>query len=280
MTLVQTEEPTPHKPLRLWPGVVAVGVQWLAWVVIPIVAPEATRFAVLGALACGLAVVAWWLFFSRAAWSERVGAIVLMVVAVVAAKRVAHQSIAGGMMGMLLPIYAIPVLSLALVASALATRRLSRGLRRATMIGAILLACGVFTLLRTGGIVGEAGSEFHWRWTKTPEERLLAQGGGEPVPLPSTPPAETPAPAAPRTPEKPGPDPAGPATGADWPGFRGTQRDSVVRGVRIETDWSSRHRSRCGAGRSDQAGRPSRSMAIPSTPRSSAVTMSLCRATT
>ncbi|MDP3000796.1 MAG: PQQ-like beta-propeller repeat protein [Bryobacterales bacterium] len=241
MTIARTEEPTPVKPLRLWPGVVAVVLQWLAWVVIPIVAPEATMFAVLGALACGLAVVVWWLFFSRAAWSERVGAIVLMVVAVAAAKRVAHQSIVGGMMGMLLPIYAIPALSLALVASAVAGRRLSRGLRRASMIGAILLACGVFTLLRTGGTFGDAGSEFHWRWTKTPEERLLAQGGGEPLPLPPAPataPAEPRPPAAVKTPEKPGPQPAEPTPGADWSGFRGPERDSVVRGVRIETDWS------------------------------------------
>ncbi len=231
MTLAQTQEPTPPKPLRLWPGVVAVVVQWLAWIVIPIVAPDATRFALLGALACGLPVVVWWLFFSRAAWSERVGAIVLMVVAVVAAKRVVHQSIAGGMMGMLLPIYAIPALSLALVASAVASRHLSRRLRRASIAGTILLACGVFTLLRTGGIVGEAGSEFHWRWTKTPEERLLAQGGDVPVRIP-------PAPAAAKTPEKPGPVPAGPNADADWSGFRGPERDNVVHGVRIETDWS------------------------------------------
>jgi outer membrane protein assembly factor BamB len=261
MTIAHTEEPTPRKPLRLWPGVVAVALQWLLWFVVPIVAPGAGMFPVLGGVACGLAVLVWWLFFSRAPWSERVGAIVLMVVAVFATLRVVHPSIANGMMGMMLPIFAIPVLSLALVAWAVASRHLSTGPRRASMVAAILLACGVFTLLRTGGITGEGNSDLHWRWTQTPEQRLLAQAGNEkePVALPPAPaaaPADkplpthtsdqptapTPAPAAVKTPEKSGPDAAGPPartkTHADWSGFRGPERDSVIRGLRIETDWS------------------------------------------
>src|SRR5207244_4126423 len=132
-------------------------------------------------------------------WVERVGAVLLMVVALVAIKRVVHESIAGGGMGMLLYIYAIPVVSLALVVGAVASRRLSSGPRRASLIVAILLACGVFTLLRTGGISGEGNSDFHWRWTPTPEQRLVAQADKEkePVALPPTPaaaPTETPSP--------------------------------------------------------------------------------------
>ena len=215
----QTHETVSQKPLRLWPGVVALVLQWLGWFVVPIVVPAALLYGMLGALFCALAIVVWWVFFSRAPWVERVGAIVLMVIAVVATKRVVHQSIAGGMMGMMLPIFAIPALSLALVASAVASRRLSSGLRRASMAAAILLACGVFTIVRTGGITGDANSDFHWRWSKTPEERLLAKAGDEPMAPPST--------------------TAGVRTGADWPGFRGRDRDGVVRGVRIKTDWGA-----------------------------------------
>ncbi len=219
MAIAQTDQLTPPKPLRLWPGVLIVVLQWIFWLVVPILAPEAVIFAMLGALACGLAVVVWWLFFSRAPWSERVGAIVLMVVAVVATKRLVHQSIANGMMGMMLIGYAIPALSLALVAGAVASRRLSSGPRRASMVAAIVLACGVFTLLRTGGITGNADSDFHWRWTKTPEERLLAQAGDEPTNATSA--------------------TAAAKTGKDWPGFRGPERDGIVRGVQIETNWSA-----------------------------------------
>jgi outer membrane protein assembly factor BamB len=243
MGIAQTDKLTPQKPLRLWPGVVAVVLQWLAWLVVPLVAPEAALFGMLGGLAGGLAVLVWWLFFSRAPWAERVGAIVLMVVAVVATKRVVHQSLANGMIGMLLPIYAIPALSLALVAWAVASRRLSSGPRRASMVAAIVLACGAFTLLRTGGITGGADSDFAWRWTQTPEQRLMAQAGDEPAAPPS-------APAAAKAPEerlvsksgdKPAALPAAAAaeTGADWPGFRGPERDGIIRGVRIETNWSA-----------------------------------------
>jgi outer membrane protein assembly factor BamB len=242
MISAQTNEPT-QKALRLWPGVVAVVLQWLVMVGVPIVVPGTAGVGVLGGLAGGLVVLVWWLFFSRAPWSERVGAIVLMVGALLATSRIVHQSIANGMMGMMLPIYAIPVLSLALVAWAVATRRLSRGLRRATLLGAILLACAVMTLVRTGGITGDGVSDFHWRWSKTPEERLLAQASEAPA-------APTPAPTAEATPEKrplsqtvaePLPLAGAPAvsnTNGDWPGFRGPERDGIIHGIRIATDWS------------------------------------------
>ncbi|HLN31004.1 MAG TPA: PQQ-binding-like beta-propeller repeat protein [Gemmataceae bacterium] len=219
MNTAQTDKPAEQKPLRLWPGVLAVVLQWLAWFVLPIFVPEATLYGVLaGVFGGGLAVLLWWLFFSRAPWSERVGAIVLMPVAVYATSHIVHASIANGMMGMMLPIFAIPVLCLALVCWAVASRRLSSGLRRAAMVATILLACGVFTLLRTGGMTGDGASDLHWRWAQTPEERLLALAGNEPAAPPSTPTAAK--------------------TVANWPGFRGPDRDGIVRGEQIATDWS------------------------------------------
>jgi outer membrane protein assembly factor BamB len=153
------------------------------------------------------------------------------------------------MQGMMLPIYSIPGLSLALVAWAVASRGRSSGPRRGLMVASILVACGVFALLRTGGITGGVESDFHWRWTPTPEERLLAEAREEPVGPPpardlepaEAPPADTSQPADPAAATASDgrqPDSAGGAVAADWPGFRGAGRDSIVRGVRIETDWA------------------------------------------
>jgi hypothetical protein len=230
--------------------VIAVPLQWLLWFVVPLVVPDANFAAVVGGLMGGLAVIVWWLGFSRAAWSERLGAIILAIVALVATSRVVHASIANGMVGMMLVIYAIPVLSLALVVWAAATRRLSDGLRRASMVAAILLACGAFTLIRTGGVAGDGNADITWRWVPSPEERLLSRAVVEPTALPSAPPpapgaapAATPeAPAAPEAAREPmAPPPAAsesaePAAG--WPGFRGPDRDGITRGVRINTDWA------------------------------------------
>src|SRR5713226_3426098 len=134
MTIDQTNELTPRKPLRLWPGLVAVVLQWLLWFVVPIVVRDSGMFVMIGGAVCALVLLVWWLFFSRAPWSDRLGAVILMILGIIATKRLVDPSIAGAGMGMLLYISAIPGLSLALVAWAVATRRLQDGARRASLV--------------------------------------------------------------------------------------------------------------------------------------------------
>jgi outer membrane protein assembly factor BamB len=246
------ERGTPWKPLRVWPGVLAVVLAVLALVVLPLVTPDGAVYAMLAVVLAGGAVILWWLFFSRAPWLERVGAILLMVVALRATKLIVHPSIENAGMGMLMYVLGIPVLSVALVAWAVGTRRLSSGRRRAVLPVAILIGCGMFLLVRTGGITGDAMPDVHWRWTPTPEDRLLAQTVNEKEPVaiasaPATPPSdpgESSEPEA-RKESAPARSPTGHSEetvatkiDADWPGFRGPQRDAIVRGVAIETDWS------------------------------------------
>ena len=264
----ENPQPSPRKPLRLWPGVVVVLIQWLGWLAIPAVVPEAAIYGIIGGIVGGAVIAAWWLFFSRAPWPERIGAIVVMALALAVTSRLVHVSIATGMMGMMLFMYAIPVLSLVFVAWAVATRRLPEGLRRASLVAAIVVACGMFTLLRTEGMTGNADSDFEWRWTRSAEERLVAQAG-EPIAAPASAPAAVDTPATPAPAEvagkpattTPAPDvahvpdkerveaadaessahvdPTEPRISGEWPGFRGPERDGVLHHVRIATDWAA-----------------------------------------
>ena len=145
----------------------------------------------------------------------------------------------------------------------MASRRLSSGFRRASMVVAMLLACGSG---RSCALVGLPATPrpISGRWTPTPEERLLAQADDEPWRC-----ARTGAMAEPDAPSRPGPTdlphqapiltrlPRSESgfggrrsdgtlchgrvrTEADWPGFRGAEPDSIVRGVRIDTDWAQK----------------------------------------
>lgn len=237
MPLAQQTEPDPQRRLRLWPGVVAVILQWLALVGIPLVVPGGLAFGVMGGLLGGVTVLVWWTFFSRAPQLERWSAVVLMIVAMAATPRILHPSIATGMMGMMFYIHATPVVSLSLVAWAVASRRLTVVPRRLALVAAILMACGGWALLRTDGVTGEGRSQFAWRWSKTAEQKLLARTAVVPVAPPPAP-ATVEAPA--ERPAAPAPTPAIPAqTQPSWPGFRGAHRDGVVTGVRISTDWTA-----------------------------------------
>jgi outer membrane protein assembly factor BamB len=210
-----SDEPIQQKPLRLWPGVIIVILQWLTRFGVPIIWPEGVMFFIFGGMAGTLAVVVWWAFFSRAPGIERWGGVVLMIVALIVTWPLLHKS----MRLMPLVAYIIPVISLVFVAWAVASRHLSNRLRRVTMVAAVLIACGVWNLFQTGGVTGgEFRSDFAWRWSETSEDRLLAQTGKESMALPS--------------------NLAVVESEAKWPGFRGASRDGIIHGVQIKTDWS------------------------------------------
>jgi outer membrane protein assembly factor BamB len=197
---------------------VAVVLQWLARFGIKAVIPGIKGFGrgMMVSFIFTFALIIWWAFFSRASRKERFGALGLIVLALGGTWLLRHDS-------MWLPwllAYAIPFLSLAFVIWAVATRRLPDRVRHATMVATILIACGAWLLVRQNGINGDHQAEFGWRWSKSTEERLLAEAANEPSqPAAPTPVAES---------------------RAEWPGFRGPQRDGIVRGVRIDPDWSGK----------------------------------------
>lgn len=232
----------PTKPLRLWPGVVLVLVQWFMWMVLPAIAPEALLVGTIGGLLAAPLIVLWWVGFSRAPWLDRLGAVVVMGIGVAATQPFLHQSIATALGGTVFYFFVVPPLCLALVAAAVITRHRSTGVRRVVIAASILSACGFWTLVRTDAVtVGRL--PVAWRWTATAEERLLAQGD-------LVAPAVAPAVAADVVAPPPAAVPSATGTSepvatieptvtrVEWPGFRGSQRDGIVRDTSIATDWS------------------------------------------
>jgi len=140
--------------------VVIAIVQVLVMFGVPLVAPDSgALIGMLGGVVGALAILVWWLLFSRAPWLERVGAIILMVAAVFATRAGAHASMVGAGQGMMIYFLPTPYLALALVAWAVTTRHLADGVRRAALVAAVFLACAPFDIIRTAvSRAGPAGS--------------------------------------------------------------------------------------------------------------------------
>ncbi len=241
------------RQLRLWPGVLLAGLIPVLSFGLPVLSPDLTIYGVFGRLGCAAAIVLWWLFFSRAPWAERLAGVTLMVGGILVTWRFVDVSISTGAMGGLLPMLAVPPLTIALVVWAGATQRLASGMRYATMAATILIACGAWTLVKTGGFDGNFDNDLMWRWGQSKEDRLVAdptaalpmaasapppRADAAPISAPSPAPvAIAPTPAAPEHSEPPA-NPVHHRPTPEWPGFRGPLRDGIARGVKIETDWT------------------------------------------
>jgi hypothetical protein len=233
--------------------VAIVAILWLIRVLGPLVgigAGAELMVRILGGYVGVLAVLTWWLFFSRAQWPERFAVLAAMIVALAAAAALGHRSMVVWLLW-----YAAPVLSTALVAGAVVARGLGDRFRPQVMAAGIILTCAATLLFRVDGVAGHGVAAFDWRWTETADQRLLAladepPGGALRERLD----------AAPAAPVKPAPAGGAEASAADavttapsktaapvvpvpssvrWAGFRGAGRDGIVRGVRIATDWAT-----------------------------------------
>jgi outer membrane protein assembly factor BamB len=195
--------------LRLWPGVALAALVLATRFGVPRLAPELIPTMIGIAFAGVLGILLWWIFWSRASGVERWGVPVAFAAALVAAQRVLDPSIAKGMMGMMFPLYAVPIAGAALVGWAVLGGRLTGWARRASLAAAALGTAAVWPLLRTEGVSGNLSSEFRARWSTAPEYRLPLDAVA--------------APAAGRA----------DSVQAEWPGFRGPRRDGTAPGVRI-----------------------------------------------
>ena len=202
----------PQTRLRLWPGVVLVAVFWLVRVWATTGEFALYKFFV-GMLIAPLVVLAglalWWLLASRLRWCDRL----LVVGTFVAVTAVAMVSADASFRGMALVLYALPVVITAWLGWLLLSFRLPWPVRRTGVLLIFIAASVGCSLLRIDGMDGNFVAKFNWRWTPTPEEKLLAELKSKPARQSDVQPAALPGAAG--LSEQPG----------DWPGFRGPRRD-------------------------------------------------------
>jgi outer membrane protein assembly factor BamB len=164
----------------------------------------------------------WWWTNRRIPLRGRQLAFLLVVGVAVIVGPFCHPSV--GLWGILL--MALPVVLTAAVLWTIVARKLPPWVHRPGLVAVVAIAFAYFTLVRVDGLDSNLRSDVHWRWNPSAEDRFLAeqnQGTNSATePQASSDATQT---VSVRT--------------GDWAEFRGPDRQGVVKGVRIATDWAA-----------------------------------------
>jgi outer membrane protein assembly factor BamB len=160
---------------------------------------------------------AWWLAGSRLRLADRLLVFSAVVAAGLATVFLSDRSVRG-----LFLVPGIPLVLTCWTFALLVARNRQPLTRRLVLVVVPCLTWGLFTLLRSEGLAGDGQPVLRWRWQPTAEQIYLAHLQQE-EDAAAAPPSRQPLTFRP----------------GDWPGFRGADRDSNRRGVRIATDWYS-----------------------------------------
>lgn len=167
-----------------------------------------------GPMLCTLLFLIWWLFFSRTTWTEKLVALGGVIAVSVAAAMLSHETMVVALL-MYLPTLMLVFWTLAFMAF-----RGRPSARKVAIPLSLVPAALICMSLRFEGVTGEFNPEFSLRWSKKPEEEYLASRD-------TTKTTRAELASAKALELSPG----------DWPAFRGPNRDGVLRGAKIRTDW-------------------------------------------
>ena len=217
---------------RVWPVVTIVAIQLAAMVGTSWFAPETMAHVVglfLSPIAGSVLVLLWWLLASRVPWKDRLVGVSVVAAATGACALLAHESVR-----ITLVVYGLTSLTAMVAMVLLATGTVPWPSRRRLLAAVVLGICAVWTTLRLDGLDGDFLPELAFRWSPTAEQEFLEHAGSRESPEESL------------ADDVEGQAPSGgialpvDATPADWPGFRGRNRDGTIDGVTFSTDWSER----------------------------------------
>jgi outer membrane protein assembly factor BamB len=217
--------PAPAKAVRLWPALVLLALYWVAhFIVDPLQKPYFVGFlfnlgsAALLALLC----LVWWWTNRRISLRDRLYGSLLIIFGGLIVEPFCHESI--GWWGLLMT--GLPVVLTAWALWTIMTRKFPPSWRRLGSVFVVALAWGFFTLVRIDGFDSSLRADLHWRWHPSAEELFLATRTHTAKSAPDSQPSHR---AGEVISLRPG----------DWPAFRGPDREGVIRGVAIATDWDT-----------------------------------------
>ncbi len=216
--------PTPAGDLRRWPSLrfplICLVLFWL--VTIGAGAFDKPYFigfmlAMASAGLLTLLFLGWWWFNRGLQLWEKLAGFALVCAELYPVGRLADRSVTYFALGM----FGIPVIASVIVLWMLAAKKWQLLPARLGFVICVTLAWSAFLLMRIDGADASLHSKIHWRWTPTQEDQFLA--GTTQRTQPST--TNT--------------SPALVIAASDWVEFRGPQRDGVIVGSTITTNWSA-----------------------------------------
>jgi outer membrane protein assembly factor BamB len=230
-TLTSPIEPTQQvppgraKPPRLWPALALVALYWIGFFVVAGL-NKSYFFGFLSGMASSflltLFYLVWWWTNRRIRFLDRLYGFVVIAAGGAAVAPFCHASIGG----FSLLVTGLPVVMTVWTLWMLLTRMPATVWYRVGSVVVVFLTWSFFTLIRIDGVNGELQADFHWRWNPTAEDRFLtgmAKRAGEEAGSPNS--------------AANGWNPT--LTPGDWTGYRGPDRDGVIHGVTIATDWDT-----------------------------------------
>jgi outer membrane protein assembly factor BamB len=212
------------KSLRAWPTALIAVLYWIfQFVLAQLDMPMFVRFLsnAMSGLVFLLTFLILWLSNGTVRGRLRLGVFGIFLGALVLSLVLADSSYTHGPDGKFNPVSfmlsAVPIVLTVWSAGLFLVRDWAPGVAARTLAVGIPLCFLCFDLTRWDGLDGRLNASYSFRWSSTREDRLVAAKASPASSVPSTKPWSV----------KPG----------DCPEFRGAQRDGVVHGVRIETNW-------------------------------------------
>ncbi len=207
--------------LRLWPAIVILAALGVARVWASTGEPAPSKFfggLIIAPMIVTLLLNLWWLFGSRLRWGDRLLGVGAFLTVAAATMKIAGKNFPP----MALIMYALPVVALIWVGWLILSWTLAWPVRRIGLLLSFLAVGAYYSLLRVDGMDGSFTSNINWKWTPTPEAKLLSELKTVSKPSSSIESASI----ADLT-----------LSEGDWSGFRGPQRNGQLDGVRIRSDW-------------------------------------------